>query len=283
MSAYPTAMPAIITPFTSDGELDPTAHANNVSQMLAEGISGFVVAGSTGEGPYLEPGERRTLVHATRAAAPDAFVLCGINAESVRQATAQIREAETGGADAALIATPGTLVRDNTSGVEEFYHRVADQSVLPVFLYTVPKVTGYELPTATINNLASHQNIVGIKDSGGDPTRILEIREAIDGGFVVYAGASRALWASHANGGHGAITASANYAFGLVRDAVSGDENAHRVLTQVTSVIERHGVPGTKLAAGLVGRSNGLARPPLVEVSPAAAAEIGAALDIAQR
>jgi dihydrodipicolinate synthase/N-acetylneuraminate lyase len=283
MSIYPTAMPAIITPFTSDGELDPTAHANNVSQMRSEGAAGFVVAGSTGEGPYLEPGERQSLVHATKAAAPDAFLLCGVNAESVRQAIAQIDEAESAGADAALVATPGTLVRGNESGVEEFYQRVADESGLPLFLYTVPKVTGYVLPTMSINTLGSHPNIVGIKDSGGDPTRILEIRESIDRGFVVYAGASRALRASHENGGHGAITASANYAFALVRDAAAGDEEAQRVLTQLTSVVEQHGVAGTKLAAGLVGRSNGHVRAPLVDVGNAAATEIQAALDLAQR
>jgi dihydrodipicolinate synthase/N-acetylneuraminate lyase len=283
MTVYPRAMPAIITPFTTDGEVDPTAHADNVSQMQLEGTTGFVIAGSTGEGPYLETGERRTLVLATRAVAPDAFVLCGINAESVRQAITQIGEAASAGADAALVATPGTLVRDNDSGVEAFYRTVADQSTLPVFLYTVPKVTGYILPTTVINALANHGNIVGIKDSGGDPTRIPEIRPSIDAGFIVYAGASRALHATHEAGGHGAITASANYAFGLVRDAVSGDDDAQADLTRITSVIERHGVPGTKLAAGLVGRSNGHVRPPLSDVSGAAAAEIQAALDIAQR
>lgn len=276
-------MPAIITPFTADGEVDPTAHASNVAQMMVEGATGFVIAGSTGEGPYLEAGERETLVHATRAAAPDSFIMCGVNAESVRQAVNQIREAASGGADTALIATPGTLVRDNDSGVEEFYRRVADESMLPVFLYTVPKVTGYVLPTDVINALASHHNIVGIKDSGGDPTRIPEMQPSIDGGFIVYAGASRALRASHDNGGHGAITASANYAFGLVRDAASGDGDAQTTLTQITSVIERYGVPGTKLAAGLIGRSNGHVRPPLKEVAASAAADIQAVLDVAQR
>jgi dihydrodipicolinate synthase/N-acetylneuraminate lyase len=276
-------MPALITPFTTVGEIDSTAHAHNVAQMLTEGVTGFVIAGSTGEGPYLESGERQILVQTTRAAAPESFVMCGINAETVRQAIAQIGEVIAAGADAALVATPGTLVRDNHAGVETFYRNVADGSGLPIFLYTVPKVTGYVLPTDSVNVLAFHPNIVGIKDSGGDAPRVSEMRESIQDGLIVYAGASRALQESHDNGAHGAITASANYAFSLVRDAASGDRDAQATLTAITSVIERHGVPGTKFAAGLVGRSHGSVRAPLVDVDEGAAAEIQQALDMAQR
>ncbi len=283
MTTYPRAMPAIITPFTAGGEVDPTAHAHNVSQLVAEGATGFVVAGSTGEGPYLEPGERRTLVQATRAAAPDAFIMCGVNAESVRQALQQIEEFETNGADAGLVATPGTLVRDNDAGVRRFFESIADDASLPVFLYTVPRVTGYVLPTATVSALSLHDNIVGIKDSGGDPSRLDDMQDAITSGFIVYAGASRALYESHHKGAHGAITASANYAFPLVLDAATGNEASQGRLTEITSIIERHGVPGTKLAAALVGRSAGTVRAPLAEVTEDAGHEIQSALDIAQR
>lgn len=283
MTTFPNAMPAILTPFTEAGKLDPTGHQHNVGQLVAEGASGFVVAGSTGEGPYLEPGERRELVQATRAAAPNAFVMCGVNAESVRQAAAQIEEFATSGADAALVATPGSLVRGEDASVEFFYEQIADTSPLPIFLYTVPKVTGYILPTSSIAALASHANIVGVKDSGGDPTRLADIGDAISAGFVVYAGASRALRESHLNGAHGAITASANYALALVTKAASGDQTSQEQLTEITGIIERHGVPGTKFAARLTGRSTGTVRSPLAEVTDLAAAEIRSALEMAQR
>lgn len=275
-------MPAIVTPFDASWEFDAEGHRANVVDLAAEGSGGFVVAGSTGEGPYLEPGERETLVAATRQASHDGFVMCGINAESVRQAVAQIAEADVGGADAALVATPGTLVRDNHRGVERFFRQVAGESPIPIFLYTVPRVTGYALPTDVVKRLAEVDNIVGIKDSGGDPTRILDLADAISAGFLVFAGASRALAESHGNGGYGAITASANYAFRLVELAAAGDDHAQRELVTLTGVVEQFGVAGTKHAAGLVGRAVGAPRAPLAPLSADDAALVAAAVDSAQ-
>nr|MBO2498865.1 4-hydroxy-tetrahydrodipicolinate synthase [Acidimicrobiia bacterium] len=71
MTPPPRVMPAILTPFDERGELDLDAHGQNVRFLASEGIEGFVVAGSNGEGPYLEPGERAALIEATRDNAPN--------------------------------------------------------------------------------------------------------------------------------------------------------------------------------------------------------------------
>ena len=60
-------MPALITPFTRSGVLDEDAHVHNVVHLERSGVTGFVLGGSTGQGPYLEAGERARLVGATRA------------------------------------------------------------------------------------------------------------------------------------------------------------------------------------------------------------------------
>jgi 4-hydroxy-2-oxoglutarate aldolase len=267
-------MVAIVTPFDVAFEIDTEAHRNNTMQLAGHGSKGFVVAGSTGEGPYLEPGEREVLISGSRSAAPDAFIVCGINAESVRQALAQIHEAARGGADAVLVLTPGTLVRDQTDTISSFYSAVAEAAPLPVMLYSNPKVTGYELPTETINELSTHSNIVGIKDSGGDPTRIEHLTLAIGRGFIVYPGASRALLDSYRAGAYGAITASANYAFGLVSAAAQGNAEAQRDLDAVISVVETHGIPGSKRAADAACLMAGMPRPPLRPVNEAAGVKI---------
>jgi 4-hydroxy-tetrahydrodipicolinate synthase len=111
---------ALITRFDDDGEIDVVAHAHNVSVANAVGARGVLIAGSTGEGPYLEPGERTTLVAAARAPDADITIICGISAESDRQALRQIHDAANGGANAALVATPGTLVRNR---MHQRYHR----------------------------------------------------------------------------------------------------------------------------------------------------------------
>jgi dihydrodipicolinate synthase/N-acetylneuraminate lyase len=268
-------MPAVVTPFDTEGVIDHESHRHNVEYLTADGIAGFVIAGSTGEGPYLEPGERATLTAGARAVEPDAYLLCGVNGETLRAARAQIDEAVAGDADAALVITPTTLIRGREIEIEAFYADVADSSPLPVFLYTVPRVTGYELPVDLITRLSLHPNIAGMKDSGGDPTRIASLAGDVPESFAMFIGASRAVGAGIAAGGHGAITASANYCWPLLRrllDAArAGDDAAielQETLSTLTGTIEQFGIPATKAAAGIKGLRPGLPRRPLLPLHP---------------
>ena len=112
MRIPPNVMPALITPFTAAGELNEAAHRHNLATLQTRGCRGFLVAGSTGEGPYLEAGERRQLLAAAREElGSDPFLLGGIAGESVRQATAQVAEVTEGGADAVLVVTPTSMAR----------------------------------------------------------------------------------------------------------------------------------------------------------------------------
>jgi 4-hydroxy-2-oxoglutarate aldolase len=256
-------MPALITPFDPDQRIEIGMHQHNVSTAISAGAGGILIAGSTGEGPYLETGERSILVSSAREAEPDITIVCGVAAESDRQTATQITEAAEGGADAVLVLTPGTLVRNRTAAITDFYERVATTSPLPVLLYTNPPVTGYELPVETVCRLAEHPNIVGMKDSGGDFSRLEQMDEPLAGGFVAYIGSSKALVESTSRGAFGAITASANYAFAFVDSSASGDRNAQAVLADVTSVVQQYGVAGTKYAATLAGMREGRSRLPL--------------------
>ncbi len=273
MKPWPRAMPALITPFTASYEIDLDAHRRNIEAMAARGASGVLISGSTGEGPYLEDGERGALVAAAKDMSPSLTVVCGINAESVRQALAQVDEVTGAGADALLVITPTTLVRGRMHLVESFFEAVAEAAHIPMMLYTVPGVTGYELPTEAIASLALHPNIIGMKDSGGDASRLETLAETVASGFVVYAGASRSLAASAKVGAWGAITASANYALSDVSMAAQGDATAQRRLVTLTTVIETFGVAGTKLAASMTGLEAGASRPPLPSTLGAEARE----------
>ena len=263
-------MPALVTALDPDGALHPDAHEHNVARALDAGAKGVVIGGSTGEGPYLEPGERTLLVGRAREAFPDLTIVCGIFAESARHAHTQICEATDGGADAILVVTPTTLVRDRREWIVDYFEWIADTSPVPVFLYTNPRVTGYELPCESVAELAGHPNIAGMKDSGGDVTRLDDIAAILSDDFVVYVGASRALADSFDRGAHGAITASANYAFSTVAAAASGDPSAQTALTDVTPIVERYGVAGTKVAAALAGLRPGPGRAPLPSLDAAA-------------
>jgi 4-hydroxy-2-oxoglutarate aldolase len=272
-------MPALITPFTRGGEIDTRAHTHNLKTLAEAGIDGFVIGGSNGEGPYLEPGERNRLVKAGRRR--KSHFMVGVAAESTRVALAQVAEAIDGGADTVLVLTPTTLARGRDEAVHRFYRAIADMSTVPVFLYSVPSVTGYNLPVELVWRLSRHENIVGMKDSSGDVVRLQSIIDAAPSDFILYSGSSRALTAAMAIGCHGAITGSGNYVPQLVLQtlaAAKADPSKARKLQKrlsaISADVEAHGVPGVKAAAKTAGLDPGHPREPLTRLSRGAETSI---------
>ncbi len=275
-------MTAIITPFDRNGELDYEAHGHNLTVLFERGIKGFVLAGSTGEGPYLEAGERTRLLEVTQAAlGRKAWVMMGIAAETLRGALSQLAEAEEAGADAVLVLSPTSLARNRASEITLFYRDVASATSLPVWLYSVPPYTAYELPNEVAAELSQHPNITGMKDSGGDPVRMGRLRAASADDFRLYVGASRSVSLAIAAGADGAITASGNYAPELLAEVVararrspSAAREAQTRLTDLSAAVESFGVAGVKAAAQAIGLRPGLPRRPLLPLRGARAAKL---------
>ncbi|MDP9493854.1 MAG: dihydrodipicolinate synthase family protein [Actinomycetota bacterium] len=279
MPSPPEYMPALITPFTRSGEIDTKAHTHNLRVLAEAGISGFVIGGSNGEGPYLEPGERGRLVKTGRRR--KAHLMVGISAESTRVAVRQVQEAADAEADSVLVMTPTTVARGRDEAILRFYRSIADMSPLPVYLYSVPAVTGYNLPIELIWRISRHEKVVGMKDSSGDVVRLQSIIDATPPGFVLYSGSSRALTAAMAVGCHGAITGSGNYLPDLVLQILAATkdspETARRLQKRLSSVsadVEAHGIPGVKAAAKAAGLDPGYPREPLTRLSRGAETSI---------
>lgn len=264
-------MPALVTPFTGNGNLDLDSHAANLSALSERGVTGFLLGGSTGEGPYLDDGERKALLDTARSTLGNApFLVCGIVSESFRGTLRQIDESIVGGADAVLVQTPTALTRGREEYVEGYYTDVAKASELPVLIYSVPLYTAYEPSIETIARIAETDNIVGMKDSGGNPARKAQIVESTSEDFIVYAGSSRAISLSIAAGAYGSITASGNYAPELVKELVrkarrsaNSATEAQAQLTKLSLAIEEYGIPGVKAAAEATGLQPGSPRKPL--------------------
>ena len=275
----PQYLPALITPFTQRGEIDLKAHTHNLRVLADMGIEGFLFAGSTGEGPYIEPGERARLIKAGRRR--KSHLMSGIAGESTRQGLAQLAEAIEAGADSLLVLTPTALARGRHEAVVRYYQTLADNSSVPVFLYSVPVYTGYSLPVDLVGRLSRHSNIIGMKDSSGDVVRLQSIIDATPGSFVLYNGSSKALTAAMAVGCEGAITASGNYAPDLVlrtlRTAIKDPAQARQLqkrLSALSGDVETHGVPGVKAAAKAAGLVPGYPRAPLARLARGAETSI---------
>jgi 4-hydroxy-2-oxoglutarate aldolase len=263
-------MPALVSPFDEQGELDLEAHSHNLNHLWKLGLRGFLIGGSTGEGPYLEAGERRRLVKAARDCVDRAYLACGVAAETVRQASTMTDEALEAGADSVLVLTPTTLTRNRTRYVEAYYEELATHSPLPLLLYSVPSVTAFELPEDVVARLSRHPNIVGMKDSGGDPVRMQRLVHDVDEDFRLFTGSTQALTLALTAGAFGAITASTNYLPGLLlelvalakEDPIKARELQQRV-SRISAQVESYGIPGIKSAAALAGLKPGSPRAPL--------------------
>lgn len=184
-----------------------------------------------------------------------------------------VAEATEGGADSILVLTPTTLARGRDDAIIDFYRAVADRANVPVFLYSVPMVTGYGLPIELVARLSRHDNIIGMKDSSGDVVRLQSILDTTPGDFVLYSGSSKALTAAMAVGCFGAITGSGNYAPDLVletlqmarEDPAKARRNQKR-LSILSNDVEAHGIPGVKAAARAAGLEPGYPRQPLTRL-----------------
>jgi 4-hydroxy-2-oxoglutarate aldolase len=278
-------MPALVTPFDRTGEIDHRAHRHNVGTLSDHGLDGFLVAGSTGEGSTCEPGERASLVAGVRnSLGSRPFVVVGVWAESVRMAMTQIGESADAGADAVLVVTPTTLARRSVALQEAYFTAVAKASPLPVLVYSVPPNTGYALDEAATMRIAQHPNIVGMKDSGGDAVRIQRIITGAPDDFILYNGATASISLAMAAGAYGGITASVNYMPKALRDIVALARRspakaieAQSKLTEISAVVEAHGIPGVKAASVVAGLEPGSSRAPLAAVDKKTAARVQAA------
>ncbi|XP_028340278.1 4-hydroxy-2-oxoglutarate aldolase, mitochondrial isoform X16 [Physeter macrocephalus] len=176
-------------------------------------LAGFVVQGSNGEFPFLTSSERLEVVSRVRQALPrDKLLLAGSGCESTQATVEMTVSMAQVGADAAMVVTPCYYHgRMNSAALIHHYTKVADLSPIPVVLYSVPANTGLDLPVDAVVTLSKHPNIVGIKDSGGDVTRIgLIVHKTRRQDFQVLAGSAGFLLASYAVGAVGGVCALAN-------------------------------------------------------------------------
>jgi 4-hydroxy-tetrahydrodipicolinate synthase len=162
---------ALATPFTPDGRIDFDAWHRHLEAQIRGGTSALVVAGSTGEAAALSDEEffllLKSAVTQVRKRVP---VLAGTGLSNTAKTIAQTRLAKEHGADAALVVTP-PYVRPTQAGLLAHYRAVAEQGGLPVVLYNVPGRTGCDLLPETVAQLASHPNIIGLKEARSEESR----------------------------------------------------------------------------------------------------------------
>jgi 4-hydroxy-2-oxoglutarate aldolase len=269
----------ITTPFDVRGHVAPAAHADNVARLSAAGLDGFLVAGSTGEAPLLDPDEYRVLVAATRKALPAGkTLLVGTGAEATRQAIALSKIAADAGADAVVVRAPsyfGPVSPPET--LIAYYRGVADGSPVPVLVYNMPKFTHVTIAPEILEQLRDHPNIVGSKDSSGDVNNLAAYRKAVPQ-WPLLSGSASILFSALDLGCAGGIVGVACFApqpcVQLVAAFRAGDKAGAAAIQERLKPLDKEivgklGPAGVKAAMDAAGYHGGPVRAPLAAVSAA--------------
>ncbi len=284
----------VVTTFSNEnGELDVASFEANVAAHLAAGLHGIVVTGSTGEAALLDANERAALVEATRRVTPrDKAVIVGTGAESTRTCLAQTREAARRGADAVLVVAPHYYGSSMTiPALRAHYMRVADESPVPVMLYTIPKYMHFALDASLVAELATHDNIIGMKDSSGNRDLWASYLQLQSPTFAVLTGNAQMFHHAMATGGTGGILAGALFAPAIALDIFDsvrrGDEAAAtaaqaRFTPMGAKIVAELGVAGVKAAMDRVGLVGGPVRLPLLPLDDAQRDVVNGVLESAE-
>ena len=279
MKPFSGVFASIVTPLLGDGTIDEEGMRRNVRRWMTAPLTGLVVLGSNGEAPQIEDAEADWVIDIVRSEVPRARpLIAGTGRESTKATIAATRRAAAAGVDAVLVRTPSFFKSQMTT--ETFvrhYTEVADASPVPMLLYNVTMFTGVSLAVEAVATLASHRNIVGMKESGSDIDRIAEYIARTPDDFTLLAGSATTLFHALCADCDGAILALAAL---VPRDIVGMEallsegrlEEARalqrRFMPLARSVGALHGVPGLKAALELMGFAAGPPRPPLCPVSP---------------
>jgi 4-hydroxy-tetrahydrodipicolinate synthase len=286
--AFKGIVPALITPMTPDEEIDEQGLRTLVDKLIDAGVHGLFVLGTNGEFISLSGAEKlriaRIAVDQARSRVP---VIAGTGAYATRDVVALNRKMEDVGVDAVSVITP---YFNGATQAELFthYERIARATALPVMLYTIPAKAGVTLNVDTVRRLAEIPNIRGIKDSGGDFDRLLQLIALRRDDFAVFTGTdSMILWTLIA-GGDGAVAATTNAVPSVVmsiwNDFQRGDIAAARQAQESLRALREAFALGTlpvvlKTAAQMLGMPAGPARSPAQPLDAAARERLAKAIE----
>ena len=275
-------VPAVMTPFGQDGQIDTAALTRNAEWLLAGGSNGLVGTGTMGEAQSLTHAERRLVIETlVEAAAGQVTVTAGVSSETPERSIAFAEDAAGAGAGALMLLPPLGYEGD-VREIEAFYREVAGATGLPVMAYNNPKASGTDMQPSTIARLAEIDDVVAIKECSGDARRLAEILNAAEGLEVLVGGDDWALEGFCA-GATGWISGVANIAprecVDLHRLCAEGrlDEAREiyaRLLPLARLDMRSKLVQFFKAAQDLIGREGGPCRPPRLELTHAEQDEV---------
>lgn len=281
------SLPALVTPF-KDGKLDLATLESLVEWHIAEGSSGLVPVGTTGESPTVTHEEHgRVIEEVVRIARGRVPVIAGAGSNATAEGIDLIRHAEAAGATAALVVTP-YYNKPTQAGMVAHFTAMHDASSLPIIIYNIPGRSVVDMMPETMGALAKLPRIVGVKDATGRIERVSLQRQFCGPDFIQLSGDDATALGFNAHGGVGCISVTANVAPRLCAEfqaaTLAGDyakalDYQDRLMPLHTAIFLEPGVAGAKYGLSLLGRCAEEVRLPLTPLTEGTKAAIRAAME----
>jgi 4-hydroxy-tetrahydrodipicolinate synthase len=266
---------ALVTPF-KNGAVDEKTFRELIDWQIAEGTSGLVPVGTTGESPTLSHEEHREVVEwCVEQAHGRVPVVAGAGSNSTAEAVELARHAESAGADAVLVVTP-YYNKPTQEGLYQHFKAVNDAIGIPIIIYNIPSRSIVDMSVETMKRLYELENIAGVKDATANMTRVSQQRSTLGEDFNQLSGEDITALGFMAHGGHGCISVTANVAPRLCAEfqsaCLKGDFTAALKLQDklaplhINLFVETSPAP-IKYALSLIGKCANTLRLPMVAAS----------------
>jgi 4-hydroxy-tetrahydrodipicolinate synthase len=278
---------ALVTPMHEDGSVDYDSLRSLIDWHIAEGTDCIGVVGTTGESPTVSVDEHckiiRTAVEHAKGRVP---IMAGAGGNATAEAIELSRYAKDVGADCTLQVVP-YYNKPSQEGIYRHFKAVAEAVDIPVVLYNVPGRTVADMAHDTVMRLAQVPGIVGIKEATGNIERAAWLIKHAPKGFSIFSGDDGTAIALMLLGGHGNVSVTANVAPKLMHElciaAIEGDVRRatalHLQLLPVHRQLFCEPSPApTKWALAQLGRCGSAVRLPILGLTDAGQAAVGAAL-----
>jgi 4-hydroxy-tetrahydrodipicolinate synthase len=242
--------PALVTPFTSDDQLDEATYRELIRFVLPH-VNGLVPCGTTGEFSSMTVEEKKQAIEVCiDEAAGRMPVLAGTGCQSTRDTVALTRWAKDAGASGALVVAPYFL-KPTFNEVFDHYREV-DKVGLPLVLYNIPQCSGTHFRWWTAEGMGlAFDNVIGLKDSSGDMPFFMAALEKLRGTIGLFVGHDEVVGAALLAGADGAILASANLIPDIWQEVYQGAQRGdlafvqkrHKEIQILVRLVVRKGAP----------------------------------------
>jgi len=268
--------PAVITPFDQEGNVDFESLRNVVRFHLEKGVHGFFACGTAGEGPSMSIEERKAVAEAVvKEVAGRVPVIVHVGTTNTKETVELAKHAEKIGSPAVGAVSP-YYFKPDLEGLVEHYRLIAEAVGIPVFVYNIPRLTGFNITPEMVRRICTIENVKGVKDTSDNLIQLQEIIETAPKPITVINGSDWLLFAALMVGVDGQISSAANVIpevmvelYELFKKKEYGKAlNLQAKINAVKKTLEGPPIAPVKAALELRGVKAGVPKRPLRPLKP---------------